>query len=262
MAFITMDFFSIYLNRSVSCNVVVPTDNEMYNHKNMTKPLKTLYLLHGLEGDYTHWVNRTNIQRLAEDNNICIVMPSGDNKFYCDSELSGDYYGKFISQELVDFTRRTFNLSNVREDTSIGGLSMGGFGAIVNGLKNTETFGQIIALSSALIKNRILNSNDDLNNNYFTKIQYQTMFALKNINDFKNSQNDYDFLAESLIKQNKKLPKFYMECGQQDPLYPLNIEYRDKLIALGYDVVWFEKSGGHHWVFWSESIERVIAWLK
>ena len=79
-------------------------------------------------------------------------MPTGENKFYCDSEISGDRYGKFIAEDLVEFTRDTLPLSRKREDTFIGGLSMGGFGSIVNGLRHPETFGCITALSSALNK--------------------------------------------------------------------------------------------------------------
>ena len=43
-----------------------------------------------------------------------------------------------------------FPLSDKREDTFIGGLSMGGFGAMRNGLKYADTFGRIVALSPAL----------------------------------------------------------------------------------------------------------------
>ena len=74
----------------------------------------------------------------------------------CDSDLSGDYYARFIGQELVEFTRATFNPSTRREDTYIAGLSMGGFGALVNGLRNMDTFSHIAAFSAALIKDRIL----------------------------------------------------------------------------------------------------------
>ena len=41
-------------------------------------------------------------------------------------------------------------LSHKRVDTFIGGLSMGGFGALRNGLKYSDTFGSIISLSGAL----------------------------------------------------------------------------------------------------------------
>ena len=45
----------------------------------------------------------------------------------------------------------TFPLSHRKEDTFIAGLSMGGYGAIVNGLKYYNTFGFIAGLSSALM---------------------------------------------------------------------------------------------------------------
>ena len=60
-------------------------------------------------------------------------MPSGDNKFYIDNPDSGEMYGSFIGKELIEFTRKTFPLSQKREDTFIAGLSMGGYGALVNG---------------------------------------------------------------------------------------------------------------------------------
>lgn len=55
-------------------------------------------------------------------------MPFGENKFYVDHPQSNAYFSKFIGEELVSFTRRSFPLSTKREDTFIGGLSMGGYG--------------------------------------------------------------------------------------------------------------------------------------
>ena len=43
-----------------------------------------------------------------------------------------------------------FPLSHKKEDTFIAGLSMGGFGALRNGLKYYDTFGYIAALSAAI----------------------------------------------------------------------------------------------------------------
>lgn len=51
----------------------------------------------------------------------------------------------------MELTRRAFPLSRRREDTFIAGLSMGGYGAIRNGLKYHDTFGCIAGLSSAMI---------------------------------------------------------------------------------------------------------------
>ena len=96
-------------------------------------------------------MNGTRIQAWAEANDLAVIMPSGENRFYLDDEKSGELYGEFIGKELVEFTRKLFPLSDKREDTFIAGLSMGGYGAIRNGLKYAENFGCVIGLSAALV---------------------------------------------------------------------------------------------------------------
>lgn len=132
--------------------MVLPSDKVLSydGKKTETKPYRTLYLLHGLLGNYTDWVNSTNIQRLAEDHNLAVVMPSGENSFYIDQLLPNNDFGKYIGKELVEITRRMFPLSHKREDTFIAGLSMGGFGAMRNSLKYYDIFGYIATMSAAL----------------------------------------------------------------------------------------------------------------
>lgn len=77
---------------------------------------------------------------MGRGKNLAVVMPAGENAFYIDQPEMGTMHGKFIGEELVDITRRMFPLSRKREDTYIGGLSMGGFGALRNGLKYHDTF--------------------------------------------------------------------------------------------------------------------------
>ena len=152
MALIQCNFFSKSLMRTVPIQVVLPTDKTLGPDGSAPQgPFKTLYLLHGIFGNDTDWVCGTRVQSWAQDRNLAVVMPSGENSFYVDMPKASAYYGTYIGKELVDFTRRTFPLSHKREDTFIGGLSMGGYGAIVNGLQNPETFGAVCALSSALI---------------------------------------------------------------------------------------------------------------
>ena len=153
---------------------------------------------------------------LARQYRMAVVMPSGENSFYCDSALTGNYYGTFIGRELVEFTRNSFPLSDRREDTFIGGLSMGGFGAIVNGLRNPETFGYITAFSSALIKRLILRADEEEGLDFFTRIQYQSMFGLERIEDFEGSDCDYEALARKLALSGEKKPVIYMDCGTED----------------------------------------------
>ena len=151
MAFMHVDFMSGTLRRSVQFNAVFPVDNYIRRKASYDgKPLKTLYLLHGLLGDYNDWPLQTNIQALATRKNLAVIMPSGDNSFFVDAPIPNFDYGRFIGEELVDVTRQMFNLSRKREDTFIAGFSMGGFGALRNGFIYSETFGYIGALSNAL----------------------------------------------------------------------------------------------------------------
>ena len=168
----------------------------------------------------------------------------------------------FIGEELVAFTRSSFPLSDKREETFIGGLSMGGFGAIVNGLRNPDTFGYITAFSSALIKRLILRSDEEEGLDYFTRAQYQSMFGLAAIDDFEGSDCDYEALAEKLAASGKEKPKIYMDCGTEDvSLYQANADFKDRLLSLGYEVTWDSRSGGHDGKFWSESFCKAAAYL-
>ena len=264
MAFATVNFYSLALRRTVDVNVVLPTDKRLDGTEvlNYQQPCKTLYLLHGLFGDHNDWVHGTRLQALANDYGLCVVMPSGDNSCYVDAPGYGRKYSTFISEELVRFTRNTFRLSEKREDTFIGGLSMGGFGSLVNGLKHPETFGAICALSSALIKDAIVNATGDppTELHAFTAGEYAATFGLANVKDYAGSEWDYDAIAEKMAGEALK-PRIYMSCGTEDSLFPANVAFKDRLIRLGYDVTWEADPGNHEWSFWDSHIERSLNWL-
>ena len=152
MALIQVSMMAQTLGRTVPVTVILPTDKMVFPGQPVRedKPYKTLYLLHGVLGSCMDWVAGTRIQRFAEDNDLAVVMPSGDNMFYLDHPESGNYYAEFVGRELVEQTRRMFPLSRKREDTFIGGLSMGGYGALRNGLKYHDTFGKIAVFAGAV----------------------------------------------------------------------------------------------------------------
>ena len=262
MAFFQADFFSQALNRSVRCGVLLPTDQSAYQERKEQEPLPTLYLLHGMTGSQSGWYGTESLWEISRNYRMAIVLPNGENSFYCNSSLTGNRYGDYIGEELVAFTRSSFPLSDKREETFIGGLSMGGFGAIVNGLRNPDTFGYITAFSSALNKRLILRSDEEEGLDYFTRAQYQSMFGLAAIDDFEGSDCDYEALAEKLAASGKEKPKIYMDCGTEDvSLYQANADFKDRLLSLGYEVTWDSRPGGHDGKFWSESFCKAAAYL-
>lgn len=261
MAYLQMNLLSQSLMRTVPVNVILPADKMVFPGMPVReeKPYKTLYLLHGVFGSHIDWINGTNIQRWAEEKDLAVVMPAGENMFYVDQEAAHNYYGEFIGKELVELTRKMFPLSRKREDTYIAGLSMGGYGALRNGLKYHETFGCIAGLSVASIIDDIDKRVDDVP--FFIEGRAYAESIFGDLGKVKESDKNPKWLAKKLVEENAELPKIYIACGLQDSLLPKNQELRDCLKGLGYDVTYQEAPGAHEWDFWNSQIKEVLEWL-
>lgn len=261
MALIQVNFMSGSLMRTVTVNVILPADKLPFPGMPVKeeRPFKTLYLLHGVFGNYTDWVSNTCIQRWAEEKDLAVVMPSADNMFYVDQPGVNNYYGEFIGKELVEITRRMFPLSRRREDTFIAGLSMGGYGAIRNGLKYHDTFGCIAGLSSALITKGIDGRKDDTP--FFLEGRAYAEGIFGNLSRVKGSDKDPEWLAKELKDQGSEIPKIFMACGTEDSLLAANRAYKSYLDELGVKVTYEEGPGAHEWDFWNLYIKKVIDWL-
>ncbi len=254
MALIQVNYLSKALFRTVTLNVVLPADKLDYATVEYVNPkgtkFKTLYLLHGLLGNYTDWISGTRIQRWAEERNLAVVMPSGDNSFYIKGKMPFDDYDEFIGNELPEVCRRMFPLSDKWEDTYIAGLSMGGYGAIRNGIVYSDTFSHVAGLSAAVHlfdKEVDREFEDDLfeDREKAAKTDMNPMVA-------------YD----ELLASDRRKPRFYLCCGKCDDLYGTNVKLRDYLISKGADVTWDEdEKAAHDWDYWDMEIKKVLDWL-
>lgn len=261
MAILDVNFFSNALARQVSYKAIIPIDGAVFPGRpaKEVKPFKTLYLLHGIFGDYTDWLVKSRIVLFAEEHNIAVVMPSGENGFYVDHEACRSYYGEYIGKELVEETRKLFNLSHKREDTFIAGLSMGGYGALRNGLKYYNNFGAIAALSSALIIDDAIISTEENSFEFGRKSYYEAVFG--NVDNIRGSDKDLEALVKNISNEGGNMPRLYLACGTEDTLLVNNHKFRDFLISENVKHTYEEGSGVHDWKFWDEYIEKAIKWL-
>lgn len=254
MAFITFNYFSSCLKRTVTANAIIPADKTMtFGRFGKKKEFKTLYLLHGLLGDCNDWALNTPLRLLAESKDLAVILPSGENGFYLNLPHPGADYEDFIAKELIEVTRRLFPLSRKREDTFIGGLSMGGYGALRLGLKYHKTFSHILAFSSAV---HVFEGNDNGN-------EFHSLFG-----DLKKAKRSDMNPRVCFLKMEKSLhgnasryPHIYLSCARQDGLYEANVSFRDFLLEHQADVTWDEEDGGHDWDFWRSQIEKAIETL-
>src|SRR5438045_2826240 len=131
MAFVHASFFSPVLNKCSQMNVILPEKGN--------GPFPVYYLLHGLSDDYTIWHRRTSIERYVSELPLIVVMPAGYRGFYTDAE-QGPAYGRYMIEDVIGFVERTFPASSKRSARCVGGLSMGGYGALRLGLAHPNMF--------------------------------------------------------------------------------------------------------------------------
>ncbi len=248
MAKITAEISSTQLNRTVSITVILPDEN---THKS---PFKTLYLLHGLTGNHSSWTTNTNLQGLANQYQLAFVMPSGENKFYLDQESTLEFYSQYIGKELVSITRSLFPLSDKYEDTWIGGLSMGAYGALYNGFRYADTFSSIFAFSSALFPMTfpIIEHCDFpllMNPSYLN-----TIFG--NLESFQESDKNYITHLNKL--DTKNIPNLYLSCGKDDLFIEYNRKFHQYLTTSKITHTYIEIEGSHDWDTWQTMINQAL----
>nr|MCR5101369.1 acetylesterase [Butyrivibrio sp.] len=147
MSFSEIHFLSDSIKQNVSVAVFMPEKGPFGS--DAKPPYKAVYFLPGYSGDYTSIYTMLSIRKQAELKGIAVVMPNGQNSFYIDHPERNANYSEFIGKELIERTRDMFRLSEKREDTYIAGISMGGYGALLNGMRYKDVFSKIAALSPA-----------------------------------------------------------------------------------------------------------------
>ncbi|MGN6711610.1 alpha/beta hydrolase [Anaerocolumna jejuensis] len=262
MALIQVDFFSDSLRRTVNFQALLPNDlPKLMREDNIhyERPMKTLYLLHGYSGNNKDWLLNSPVQELSVKYNMAIIFPAGENSFYVDAKSTGRAYGTFIGEELTAYVQNLFHLSPKREDTFIGGLSMGGFGAIQNGLKYNNTFSKIIALSSALIIHQIKNKKEDFKNEIADYYYYHLIFG--NLDELEGSDKNPETLIKGLKMAGRNIPEIFMACGREDFLIEENRSFVKFLEKEEVRATYIEDTGVHDWAFWTRYLEPAIKWL-
>ncbi len=259
MALIQANFTSMCLKRTVPFNAILPVETMSPLIPPISLPLKTLYLLHGYTGSCMDWFTTAALGELAAANGIAIIMPDAENHFYVDDMNRGDMHGEYIGRELIEFTRQMFPLSQKREDTIIGGISMGGYGALRNGLKYNDVFGHIIAISPAIVTQELGMASDEPNHVGATRGYFESVFG--NLAKVNESDMDLNTLVNKLHAENVKFPEIYMACGSNDILVHASRHLDGLMRALGIAHTYEEGPGTHDGLFFNPHLRHGLELL-
>jgi len=257
MALLHVSFFSKTLMRTIPLSVYLPSDAVDFDNQYLSEgPYKALVLLHGVLGSNQDWVNQTRILRYAKEKNLALIMPSGENHFYVDQPWNYTNYGEFIGVELPEISRRMFPISRKREDLGIAGLSMGGYGALRNGIKYPDTFSVIGAFSSA-IKKQALPPEEIPEAPFFLRKSFLEA-VFKDEETFVEEGNQLYHAVQTM--ERKDALSVFMACGTEDWLLEDNRSYSSFLKEQGVSLTYKEHVGGHEWDFWDWAMKQFLDW--
>ncbi len=235
MATCELHYFSAGLQKQTAANLILP--------ENGSAPFPVLYLLHGLSDDHTIWTRRTSIERYVEGLPLIIVMPDGGRGFYTDA-AEGFAYETALIRDLISFVDRTFRTRAERAGRCIGGLSMGGYGALKLGLKYPDLFCSAVSHSGALNFGRS------------DRVDQRPEFSRILGDPSTWSRHSLYAVAESIDRS--LLPALRIDCGIEDELIEDNREFHAHLTKLGLRHEYEEFPGGHNWAYWDAHVQEAI----
>jgi S-formylglutathione hydrolase FrmB len=241
MALATINYFSRSLGKASSFLVVFPDEPEV------PRPWGVYYLLHGLSDDHTTWMRRTSIERYVAGMPLVVVMPDGGRGWYTNA-VEGYAHEDDLIRDVIGLVERTFPVRAERPGRAIGGLSMGGYGAVKIALKHHELFASANSHSGALGFPRL-----DPETARERSPDYVRIFG----ESPRGSPEDPFAIVERI--EHGRVPALRIDCGTDDFLIDQNREFHKHLESRHIRHEYREFPGGHDWAYWDLHVREAVA---
>lgn len=221
-------------------------------------PFPVLYLLHGIGSDSTIWLRHSRIEWYVRDLPLMVVMPDGYRGFYTNNE-QGPAYAKHLGSELVRFIDRNFQTRAERAGRAIGGLSIGGYGALRLGLGFPDRFCAVNSHSGSLARSNADFSHEAEEAGQHRDKPKEFLVELRRVFGARPQGTDHDILRLAQRAQAEgNLPHLLLDCGTEDFLIEDNRAFHAQLEAAGIPHAYHEHKGGHDWDYWDRHVQDAL----
>ena len=212
----TIRIDSAAIGSPVTVAVLTPVD---YDSTTLRYPV--VYLLHGGTQNHTAFPARTWFTRDASERRMIVVMPYLQPLLFNARNGQPAPIEEFLGRELPAYIDANYRTVTDRRARAIGGISMGGYGATLIGLKRPELFGAVGAISAALSTGR--------------------------------RPGDVANLIAALTPETS--PYFFIACGVADSVLPASRELSAQLRGRQIRSELHEVPGGHSWKVWDPEVK-------
>ena len=270
----TVEFFADSVGRTLKYNVALP---QGYTSSQESYPV--LYLLHGLMGNYTQWAQ--SAPQYTADLDLIVVMPDGGNSWYINWSRSAsgqkNNWEDYLIQDLIPHVDSQFRTIAARGGRALTGLSMGGYGAVVLGLRHPEVFCSVGSHSGALnfaaSNRRRLAAGEEVWSMWEDRLSDRSnpRIAIEGFSSQvdRSPQGDIFLTMEEctahdpfkLILQAslENLPHIYLDCALDDSLLSTSYEFVQLLQENKIPYTFAQSPGEHTWEYWNREVGQSIA---
>lgn len=238
-AFKEVVFHSAALGRDISYYVYLPPGYD--SSPDLRYPV--LYMLHGAGGSKDEWPAYGLVDDVDQMifagaiHPLIVVMPQGDQAYWVNWANGGPRWGDYVADDLtaqVDASYRTIPNAAHR---AIGGLSMGGAGALQLAFNHPDVFQVAGAHSPSL----------HLDDGTFSAI-YGTGSAF-------SQREPIDLAANAPGIESLKI---WIDMGEDDPWLARDQMLQDNLAARGIADAWSVLPGGHDGDYWIQNLPTYL----
>ncbi|TME25073.1 MAG: hypothetical protein E6I75_27995 [Chloroflexi bacterium] len=236
-SFLELSFHSAVLDREMSYYAYLPP-----HYGAAAQHYSVLYMLHGASGSKDEWPSYglvETVDRLisrAEISPVVVVLPQGDDGYWVNQANNGPRWGDYVTQDVISSVDGTFRTFADADHRAVGGLSMGGAGALQLALNHPNLFRSVGAHSPSL------HVDDDTFPILGTGFEFATREPMKLAADAPG----IDGLD------------IWMDAGEQDPWLERDTLLHETLAERGIPHHWSVLEGGHEGPYWQHNLETYV----
>ena len=252
------------LGKAVKYSIYLPADYEVAQRR-----YPTLYLLHGYSDDETGWTQFGEVQKIANEaiakgdaTQMIIAMPDAGVSWYINDAAGKVQFEDFFVKEFIPFIDSIYKTRNKKEYRAVAGLSMGGYGSLIYGMKHPELFAACAPLSAAVWNDEHIAGmpQTDWTNYKFNELFGTNLEGKKHLTErwYKNSILK---IAATTPVEKLNTVRFYIDCGDDDFLIKGNMELHALLTDRKVIHEFRVRDGVHNWPYWRTALPEVLKFV-
>ncbi len=188
-------------------------------------------------------------------------MPDAGVTWYVNTADNEGDYEDFLTKEFIDHIDKDFRTRTDRQFRAVAGLSMGGYGALLLGLRHPDLFS-----SSGVLSGGVFTDDEILE---MKQNQWNSLlglpFGMELAGQARLEGNYKQYAPQAMIdtyKETGQKTRFYIDCGDDDFLILGNMALHAQMIKADIPHEFRVRDGSHSWTYWRTALPAVLTFIS